>query len=156
MNARLGGKNSTITESSTYAEMQKTATMIVGSCILPSQSQITLIVLNEGADVGHPSPGVRKPSVASLVYSLDRDAIRYSARTALQEPRTEIIADLFDMMGQAMREFQTNIRGCIDNIVFYRDGVSEGEFDIVKNTEIEEIKSTLPSHRCLDFTEPVS
>lgn len=125
VNARLGGKNSTITESSTYAEMQKTATMIVG------------------ADVGHPSPGVRKPSVASLVYSLDRDAIRYSARTALQEPRTEIIADLFDMMGQAMREFQTNIRGCIDNIVFYRDGVSEGEFDIVKNTEIEEIKRAM-------------
>ena len=51
-----------------------------------------------GADVTHASPGVRRPSVASLVASYDRSAAQYSPAYSVQEPRTEIISQLEDML----------------------------------------------------------
>ena len=52
-----------------------------------------------GADVTHPGPGVaNRPSVASLVFSWDREASRYVATSRVQSPRQEMIGDLKDMM----------------------------------------------------------
>ena len=44
-----------------------------------------------GCDVTHPSPGVMRPSVASLVASTDRELSKYRVEYAVQNPRTEII-----------------------------------------------------------------
>ena len=44
-----------------------------------------------GCDVTHPSPGVRRPSVASLVASNDRELSKYRVEYAVQNPRAEII-----------------------------------------------------------------
>ena len=36
-----------------------------------------------GADVGHPGPGIAKPSVTGLVFSYDEGAMRYTALTEI-------------------------------------------------------------------------
>ena len=51
-----------------------------------------------GADVGHPSPGVERPSLASVVFSMDNTFSRYQALAKLQQARVEAIVDLKDMM----------------------------------------------------------
>lgn len=58
--------------------------------------QLTPWVL--GADVGHASPGVQRPSLASVVFSIDDTFSRYQAIAKLQQGRMEAIADLKDMM----------------------------------------------------------
>ncbi|KAI0065132.1 Piwi-domain-containing protein [Artomyces pyxidatus] len=134
INARLGGVNS--------------------SAIGPVASQLLqapIMVL--GADVGHPGPGVKdKPSIASLVASCDRTLTRYAAFTQLQPPRVEVIESLEQMVFEALVYFyQRNpnlgyIPGpkCpppLRNVVFYRDGVSEGEYQDVFTTEAAMIRA---------------
>jgi eukaryotic translation initiation factor 2C len=49
-------------------------------------------------DVSHPGPGVSQPSIASLVYSHDQNALQYRATSAVQGERMEIFVELKDMM----------------------------------------------------------
>ena len=51
-----------------------------------------------GADVGHPGPGITKPSVTGLVFSYDEGATRYAALTDIQQPHIKIIESLPKMM----------------------------------------------------------
>lgn len=51
-----------------------------------------------GADVGHASPGVHRPSLASIVFSVNDTFSRYHALAGLQQGRMEAIADLKKMM----------------------------------------------------------
>lgn len=126
VNPRLGGENSTLSGSPAYQAVTTAA--------------VTMIV---GVDVGHPSPGVRKPSVASLVYNTNPTATIYNAITALQDPRTEVIADLFRMMCAAMNDVHAAARKPIQRIIFYRDGVSEGEYETIRQAEIADIKRAI-------------
>lgn len=96
--------------------------------------------LLEGADVGHPSPGVQKPSVTSLVYSHDRFVTQYAAFSALQAPRMEIIADLRTFVRNAVNNWGQKNRMTPARIFFFRDGVSEGEYVRVSEDEIQQIK----------------
>lgn len=89
-----------------------------------------------GADVGHAGPGILKPSITSLVWSCDKYATRYVAFTALQNPRVETIEGLQDMMKRAVVSFGTLNKAAPRRIVFFRDGVSEGEFDHVLKIEL--------------------
>ena len=53
-----------------------------------------------GADVGHPGPGVTKPSVTGLVFSYDEVATQYAILTEIQQPR--VIESLQKMMVWAL------------------------------------------------------
>ena len=84
---------------SSLDQCKSTPTMIVGECDRFRGSRCRLLtpwVL--GADVGHPSPGVRRPSLASVVFSVDITFSRYQALARLQQARVEVIASLKDMM----------------------------------------------------------
>ena len=50
-----------------------------------------------GADVSHPRPGTHRPSVASLVASVDVNACRYVADVSSQTARLEPIQRLRPM-----------------------------------------------------------
>lgn len=93
-----------------------------------------------GADVAHPGPGASRPSIASVVFSWDRAAARYMAYSEVQPPRLEIIQNLQAMVKKAILTFGNNAPPP-SHIVFYRDGVSEGEMETVRTTEIAAIKS---------------
>ncbi|KDQ16674.1 hypothetical protein BOTBODRAFT_30592 [Botryobasidium botryosum FD-172 SS1] len=120
----------------------------------------TMIV---GADVSHPGPGQETiPSISALVSSVDPHNSVYIAQTEVQESRQEIIADLTTMMTTAIREFNGFRRHKLDGLVkagqiksygekdvwphrilFYRDGVSEGQFAEVSREEVSAINLAL-------------
>ena len=72
--------------------------MIVGECNRFHGFQRLLTLWLLGADVGHASPGVQRPSLASVVFSVDHTFSRYQALAKLQQGRMEAIVDLKDMM----------------------------------------------------------
>ncbi|KAH9983910.1 Piwi domain-containing protein [Russula compacta] len=118
VNVKLGGINSHPI-SQIYAGLNKEPTMIVG------------------ADVTHPGPGIMdKPSIASLVSSFDATFSRYAAFTRVQAPRVEVIEELEDMFQTALRYFHHVNHVTPRRIIFYRDGVSEGEYQAVEELEI--------------------
>ncbi|KAI9449778.1 Piwi-domain-containing protein [Russula earlei] len=119
INVKLGGINS-YPIGQIYTGLNKEPTMIVG------------------ADVTHPGSGIRdRPSIASLVSSFDITFSRYAAFTRVQAPRVEVIEELEDMFLLALRYFHHVNRVAPRRIIFYRDGVSEGEYETVEEIEIK-------------------
>jgi len=82
-----------------------------------------------GADVAHPNPSERScPSLAALVANCNADFTRYSASVKVQKFfRQEIIQELDKMLLELFEAYESNMRIVPDRIVFYRDGVSEGQ-----------------------------
>lgn len=95
-----------------------------------------------GADVTHPSPdAVNIPSVAAVTASHDPKAFQYNICWRLQPPKVEIIEDLEAIAVEQLRYFYSKTKVKPERIVFFRDGVSEGQFDQVRNAEIRAIRS---------------
>ncbi|KAG0371264.1 eukaryotic translation initiation factor 2C, 2 [Mortierella sp. AD032] len=95
-----------------------------------------------GADVSHPSPGdTTRPSIASLVGSMDAKAARYAATVRVQTARTETIADLGGMVVELLRTFFQTCGQKPERILFYRDGVSEGQFAEVLRSEVASVRA---------------
>jgi len=106
----------------------------------------TLPTMVMGADVSHPSPGSFTPSITALVSSVDHRATTYVASTRPQQSRVEKIGDLGDMFEIALAKFnQFNRKHNLwpQRVVFYRDGLSEGEFDTVAHDEIQDLYQTM-------------
>ncbi|KAJ7470308.1 Piwi domain-containing protein [Mycena latifolia] len=112
INTRLGGINF-IPRSPAMDELRAKPTMVLG------------------ADVSHPSPGSTLPSVAALVASHDPYACKYTASIRLQSSRVEMIQDLKDMVASALTTFVKHNGFAPQRIVYFRDGVSEGQFEMV-------------------------
>ncbi|RUS34172.1 Piwi domain-containing protein [Jimgerdemannia flammicorona] len=94
-----------------------------------------------GADVTHPAPGaVNKPSIAAVCGSMDSRASRYSASIRVQEGRVEIISDLAEMVVEILKTFYQQCGQKPRRILFYRDGVSERQFQIVREEEIRAVR----------------
>ncbi|KAF9194167.1 hypothetical protein BGZ50_006646 [Haplosporangium sp. Z 11] len=95
-----------------------------------------------GGDVSHPQPGdTARPSIASLVGSLDSKAARYAATVRVQTARTEFIADLASMAIELLKSFYQVCGLKPERILFYRDGVSESQFAEVLKTEVAALQS---------------
>ncbi|KAK0210361.1 Piwi domain-containing protein [Desarmillaria ectypa] len=91
-----------------------------------------------GADVSHAAPGSMAPSVASMVASIDQYGAQYTARMEIQRSRQEIIEKLEPMVISCLEVFYRKNQGQVpQRLIFYRDGVSEGEFEIVRREEME-------------------
>ncbi|KAF4619813.1 hypothetical protein D9613_005017 [Agrocybe pediades] len=103
-----------------------------------------------GADVIHPAPGaIGKPSFTSLVGNVDSDSAKYIAESRAQTSRQEMIADLYDMSksilmnyGSYRHKVEKKAQGASmpKRIIFYRDGVSEGQFKQVLEQELPQLK----------------
>ncbi|KZT65768.1 argonaute-like protein [Daedalea quercina L-15889] len=101
-----------------------------------------------GADVMHPPPGAQdRPSFAALVANVDSDTSKYIADLRVQTGRREMITDL-EAMSQRMLQMYMEYRKHVEKkpapepkrIIFYRDGVSEGEFQQVVDLELPRLK----------------
>uniref|UniRef100_A0AAQ5X1A2 Protein argonaute-1 n=1 Tax=Amphiprion ocellaris TaxID=80972 RepID=A0AAQ5X1A2_AMPOC len=94
-----------------------------------------------GADVTHPPAGDgKKPSIAAVVGSMDAHPSRYCATVRVQRPRQEIIQDLASMIRELLIQFYKSTRYKPTRIIFYRDGVSEGQFRQVLYYELLAIR----------------
>ncbi|KAI0698193.1 argonaute-like protein [Cerioporus squamosus] len=101
-----------------------------------------------GADVMHPAPGSQgRPSFTSLVASVDSDNSRYVAECRAQTGRVEMIEDLKDMVENVLKLYK-DYRADKEKkpfnpqrIIFFRDGVSEGEFRQVLQRELPQLQA---------------
>ena len=121
-NLKLGGTNQMV-DSSRLGIINEDKTMIVG------------------IDVTHPSPGSshHAPSVAGMVASVDRWLGQWPAVLRIQsEARQEMVSDLTDMFKSRLRLWQDvgKHRALPENILVYRDGVSEGQYQKVLDEEV--------------------
>ncbi|XP_071732448.1 protein argonaute 4-like [Rutidosis leptorrhynchoides] len=135
INAKLGGLNS------------KLAVEVNPS--IPLVSKTPTIIL--GMDVSHGQPGQSDvPSIAAVVSSRHYPLIsRYRASVRTQSPKVEMIDSLFKKVSDTedegiMREllldfYVTSAKRKPEQIIIFRDGVSESQFSQVLNIELDQI-----------------
>ncbi|KAM6550112.1 hypothetical protein CsatB_021788 [Cannabis sativa] len=122
---------------------------------IPFVSDVPTIIF--GADVTHPQPGEdSSPSIAAVVASMDWPEVsKYRALVSAQQHREEIIQDLYKETtgdkkhGGMIREHLISFRRATGvkpaRIIFYRDGVSEGQFSQVLLYEMDAIRKACSS-----------
>ncbi|KAJ3293094.1 argonaute 1 [Borealophlyctis nickersoniae] len=111
---------------------------------LPFINEVPTIVF--GADITHPPAfDDTKPSIASIVASMDETCCKYRAAVRVQRPRPgeparqDIIQDVAGMVTELLQAFKDTTGHAPKRILFYRDGVSDGQFANVRDVEVAEI-----------------
>ncbi|KAF9156218.1 argonaute 1, partial [Linnemannia schmuckeri] len=123
MNVKLGGINSAF-----------------GANMAPFITDKPTIIF--GADVNHPAPGdTTRSSIAAVVASMDIKTAKYATSIRTQEARLETIANLETMVVELLKAFYASTKNRPERILFYRDGVSEGQFAQVLQDEVAAIRS---------------
>ncbi|XP_023602929.1 protein argonaute-2, partial [Myotis lucifugus] len=79
-------------------------------------------------------------SCPQVVGSMDAHPNRYCATVRVQQHRQEIIQDLAAMVRELLIQFYKSTRFKPTRIIFYRDGVSEGQFQQVLHHELLAIR----------------
>merc|ERR1719414_1618183 len=109
-----------------------------------------------GADVTHTTGDLTQPSVAAVVASQDSKPFRYGVEIRVQPSRQEIIGDLAQMVKNLLiRFYQKNRQAKPQRILFYRDGVSEGQFAQVLSHELRAIRQACSSLDA-DYQPPIT
>ncbi|XP_066392625.1 protein argonaute PNH1-like [Miscanthus floridulus] len=95
-----------------------------------------------GADVTHPAAlDDTAPSIASVVASQDWPKVaNYNGIARAQGHRKELIDGLEDIVKELLLAFEERSKQRPKQLIFYRDGVSEGQFKQVLEQEIPEIE----------------
>lgn len=86
------------------------------------------------------------PSVAALVSSHDMAGVSYSTAVRVQKKGEEIISELESMAVGLIKKFFKKTKRKPERIIFYRDGVSEGQYAEVCRKEIRALKRKSPSY----------
>ncbi|KAM0880016.1 hypothetical protein ACQ4PT_033880 [Festuca glaucescens] len=130
INAKCGGRNSV------FADIPAS---------LPVVSNKPTIIF--GADVTHPNAlDDSAPSIASVVASQDwPEVTKYHGDVHAQGHREELIQGLEDIVKKLLLSFQRESKQRPQQLIFYRDGVSEGQFRQVLEKEIPEIEKAWKS-----------
>ena len=142
MNAKLGGINTIL---STLQGKHPTYSF-------PLLGDRPFMVL--GADLTHPPPSSEdKRSVVGVVASMDRTLSHYACRTQFQEcsdTGREVIRDLKNTVKDLLKAYYVkNQRVKPEAILYYRDGVSQGEFPKVVEHEYKAIRDA-----CAEMGDP--
>ncbi|XP_017774765.1 PREDICTED: protein argonaute-3-like isoform X2 [Nicrophorus vespilloides] len=94
-----------------------------------------------GADVTHPSPESNDtPSVAAVTACHDKSSFKYNIRFQMQAPGRELITNLDELVKDHLMYYKESNGTFPLNIIFYRDGVSNGQFKDVLNYELTAIR----------------
>ncbi|KAK1831263.1 hypothetical protein QBC39DRAFT_96706 [Podospora conica] len=96
-----------------------------------------------GVDVSHGSPGSNNASLASLCLSMDKDCAFYTGAVQTNGYRVEILTpeNVHGMLSPLVKQWiQRNSASTMDNVFYFRDGVSEGQFAHVIDYELAEMR----------------
>lgn len=94
-------------------------------------------VMVVGADVTHPSPDQTSvPSIAAVTASIDPKCFMYNIGLSIQTPKKEMIVEFEDMMVEHLTIYKQRNGFLPTKIYVFRDGVSEGQFAQVMNSEL--------------------
>jgi len=114
---------------------------VLASSCRPSMLKRPIMIM--GADVSHPAPEHRgmKPSIASVVASMDPRATNYEVEVRIQDmglvSTQEVIQDMKKVTKNLLLKFYNQNGGRKpEKIVMYRDGCSEGQFLMVLAKEL--------------------
>ncbi|CAJ1979202.1 unnamed protein product [Sphenostylis stenocarpa] len=144
INVKVGGTNTILNDAFVHK--------------IPHVSDKPTIIL--GADVTHPQPGEdTSPSIAAVVASMDWPYVtKYRGVVSAQKHREEIIQDLYTSHSDPVkglvhsgsirdlfRAFRNSTGQKPHRIIFYRDGVSEGQFNQVLLYEMDAIRKACSS-----------
>ncbi|KAF3781924.1 argonaute 10 protein [Nymphaea thermarum] len=139
INVKMGGRNTVLLDAISWR--------------IPLVSDIPTIIF--GADVTHPETGEdSSPSIAAVVASQDwPEVTQYAGLVCAQAHRQELIQDLYKtwhdpvrgtVSGGMIRDLLISFRKATGQkplrIIFYRDGVSEGQFYQVLLFELDAIR----------------
>ena len=97
-----------------------------------------------GLDVTHPSPGSKDgaPSVAGIVASVDKFLGQWPGAFSIQERRKEMVSSLESLILSRVRLWQRHNKNALpENIILYRDGVSEGQYQQLLELELPLIRN---------------
>lgn len=144
INVKVGGRNTVLNDA-----IQRKIPVVT--------DQLPTIIF--GADVTHPAPGDdSSSSIAAVVASTDwPEVTNYRAIVSAQPHRDEIIKDLYrshnsekglvhgGMIRELLIAFYKQKRLKPSRIIFYRDGVSEGQFSQVLLYEMDAIRKACGS-----------
>ncbi|KAG2527411.1 hypothetical protein JM18_003139 [Phytophthora kernoviae] len=120
INMKLNGKNAVLRDS------------------LPLISTSPTIII--GADVEHPRSGQgSRPSIAAVVASMDRYSAQYATRVAAQKTSSDI-QQLPHMLRELFLAYYENTKRKPEHVVYYRDGVSEGQMFDILQTEMRALR----------------
>ena len=95
-----------------------------------------------GLDVTHGAPGSGQPSMAAMTISMDKNATRYAGSCETNGWRAEIVREskmnalLTRLLGHWVSTHGTPPK----HVYFFRDGVSEGEFQDIIDEELKALK----------------
>ncbi|KAK5189254.1 hypothetical protein LTR47_011252 [Exophiala xenobiotica] len=119
VNLKLGGRNH-------YLENPQLGVIAEGK---------TMVV---GLDVTHPSPGSAKtaPSIGGIVASIDRWLGQWPADLLILPPRQETMTGLQPLIVSRLKLWHRQNSTFPDNILVYRDGVSESQYGMVLEEEL--------------------
>lgn len=144
INVKMGGRNTVLLDAISWK--------------IPLVSDIPTIIF--GADVTHPESGEdSSPSIAAVVASQDwPEVTKYAGLVCAQAHRQELIQDLYKtwhdpvrgtISGGMIRDLLVSFRKATGQkplrIIFYRDGVSEGQFYQVLLYELDAIRKACAS-----------
>ena len=95
-----------------------------------------------GIDVTHPPPGSEgAPSVAAVVASCDKYLSQWPADLRINESRQEMVEMLQEMLTTRLQHYKkVNDRRLPKNLLIYRDGVGEGQYQIVLEEELPRLR----------------
>lgn len=127
INAKLGGTNVELFD------------------VLPRMKNCPFMFI--GADVNHPAgSNTNSPSISAVVATLDcSQASRYAASVRAQPHRVERIVHLGDMCKELVEMYSRSNGVKPEKIIYFRDGVSDGQFDMVLNEELQHLKAATES-----------
>lgn len=124
VNLKAGGKNQTLSVPD----------------LGPLQPEKTMLV---GVDVTHPSKGslLKAPSVAGVVANVDKEYAQWPASIRLHKGGQEMVEELKLMFKERLNTWRKyNDDKLPENIVIYRDGVSDSQYGQVLRDELPQIK----------------
>ncbi|KAI9661480.1 MAG: hypothetical protein M1831_003002 [Alyxoria varia] len=126
VNLKLGGSNHTLEDSQMVA-LRKGKFMLMG------------------LDVTHPSPGSKEdaPSVVGVVASVDHYFSRYPGALHAQRGTKEIAEALTELTKGRLDLWRKQNKSLPDNILIFRDGVSEGQHSLVLQQELPQIQEAI-------------
>lgn len=100
-----------------------------------------------GVDVSHAAPGQHTGSVAAMTMSTDPEGIRYAAAVEnngyrVEVLREEVVTELFNALSPSWKSEHAavGINGPPGHIIYFRDGVAEGQFAQVMAQEIAPLR----------------
>ncbi|XP_053668038.1 protein argonaute-2-like [Anopheles marshallii] len=99
-------------------------------------------VMYMGADVTHPLSD-DAPSVVGVTAVHDLIGFRYNCGVRLQGARDEMIRDLENIAYQQLRLYRQHNGDLPERIMYYRDGVSDGQFSEILTVELRALHAAI-------------